>query len=250
MTRPSELNLRRPIAAENQCGPASIRSGVELARGALGFTLIEIIVVVLILSIAAGVFLPRLAGNADRRAQTEAEGVRELLTILAEQQSDIGTAAGTSSVAEGVEARGSADVAIKFDPETNTVGLVRRIPGGRKGEWTDEPDRLVSPVNLSECVISQVVLDGRVLTFKPGEPFRLDVAPRQLRPTLSLVLAKGSARTGGGGNSASERSWQIDLPATNTAATMRELPSGTTAADALQTDAVDLDLTGAGDSPW
>lgn len=224
-----------------------------LSRDVRAFTLIEIIVVVLIIAIAAGVFLPRLGGNADRRAQVEAEGVRELISILAEQQSDVGVTLGTS--AGGVDTNTASGVAsLLFNPETNSIGIVRRVAGDRKGEWADQADRLVSPVPLDECVLAQVVLDGRVQEVKSGEAFRIDFVPRQPRPAVSIVLVMrraGSGTFGSGSSSAgAERSWQIDLAPLAAAATMRELAPGTRVADPLVSESVDLDLNGEGDSPW
>ena len=226
------------------------------SRVRAAFTLIEIIVVMILLVVAAGLIAPRLAGQPARQARTEAEGVAGLLSTLADQLAGSASAGGDVAV-------------LQYDGSSRTLSLARRVAPsattpGRRGDWTYEPLRLVPPVTLEQTVIAQVVLDGRIISGTPGKDWRIAISAADARPNLNLVLAQrrageatGSGASAGGGAGGGGESlepggdaWQIDLSPAHSSAALRVRPAGTSAADSITPESVDLDLAGAGDAPW
>lgn len=201
--------------------------------------MIEIIVVMVILAIAAGLIAPRFFGNDQRRAQADAESLRGLLTAAAELHADLGS--------RGV-------FAVDYDPQARRVSLLRRTAAAKKGEWDFEPDRLLAPVDLERLAVAQMVLDGRVQTIKPEKGWRIEFDPSRPRPAVSLLLSMSAAGPSTPSSTVARDAqvWQIDLLGEQPSAALRERPAGTSTADAMlgASESVDLDTAGAGDTPW
>lgn len=206
--------------------------------GRAAFTLVELVVVMIVLTVTVGLLSPRLFGNNSRRAQSEAEAVRALVTSLAEQLADPGVIA--ESPARVLQYAAASETG-SF-PEFR---LARRVQGAKKGDWTDEQERLYPPVVLESARVVQVVLDGRVQSVNADQPWRIEFTSAGVRPALSILLA-----TRDSSEAATTETWQIDLIPTRTEAALRTLAPGTTSVAPLAPDAIDLDLTGGGETPW
>ena len=206
------------------------------------FTLLELIVVITIIAIMAGVFLPRMTGQSQRAAEAEAIAAQRLLSAAAERASLVGgqRLALEFSVTDNV-------ARLALMERTNRTGV-----SGNSGTASSRPasdwsqSLLVEPVTLEFLELGQAMLDGRRL-----DPRRW-LAPlggSQVRPTITLVLGPRAKST--------PTAYRLDLPTDAIAATRTAMPAETLVAAGSravpggpQTRAVDLDATGRGDSPW
>lgn len=206
------------------------RSGnpIAMIRRA-GFTMVEVIVVIVIIVALAGVILPRMIGGADRALRIEAENVRQLLSTLGQR---------------GV--LGAQSAALEYDPKSQELSLWTKpheLTGGMDPneaasgatgatttkssdssigtQWKLMP--LVRPVRLSSAEVAAIIIDGRPLTLPTlgagasGDPIRLELPQGQTRPSICVVL-----RRAGGAMSAARAEIvpgvQIDLTSEATAA--------------------------------
>ena len=199
-------------------------AGTTRAVGAAGgFTLLELILVILLLALFASVTAPRLVGTQSRRADMEAESVRSLLTTVAHR------AATTTE-----------PLALVYDAESATLSAeVRRLrdtASARGQELSWRADALIAPVKLSLTELREAMTATAPLGRRS---WRLELPTAEPRPALRLVL--------GGRADLSERVWTIDLPEGAPAAARRE---GTGSAGPMMTGAVDLDALGQGNQAW
>lgn len=219
------------------------------------FTLVELIVVVIILAVVAGIVLPRLGGNALRQASIEAEAVRLMLSTAADQHGTLGAPTGRASGAQpddatvgGWGAGGATTSAVEYSAALKQLRLVERSAAARsagsaRAEARWEPLPLVEPVDLQRCTIEQVSIDGESFAATADHDWRVLFQPGLPRPTISLLL------TAEGGSA----SWQIDLPAAGSTVLLRELPAATRALRPPvegPTSPIDLDAAGVGESAW
>lgn len=194
-----------------------------------GFTMVEVIVVVVIIVALAGVILPRMIGGADRALRIEAENVRQLLSTLGQR---------------GV--LGAQSAALQYDPKSQELSLWTKpheLTGGMDAsetgagsvsltetksaddaigtQWKLMP--LVRPVRLSSAEVGAIIIDGRPLALPSldagasGEPIRLELPQGQTRPSICVVLR----RAGGAASMARAEivpGVQIDLTSEATAA--------------------------------
>lgn len=206
-------------------------------RVARAFTLIELIVVIVVLSVVAGIAAPRLLNSSSRRAQSEVRQIAELLSAAARRD---GSGGGLGEAQRVV-----------FDADKGVLSLeVRRARAGEQdaGAWREDP--LVAPVNLENVRLERAVVDG-VNADERG--WRLDLAPGRVRPTIELVFvadqAGGKARRTGSAAparpAANAERWNVLLLSYAAGA---EIAGVGGAGAALRS--VDLDATGMGDKPW
>lgn len=180
-----------------------------------GFTLIELIVVVVLLGLIAAVITPRLFESTSRRA---GECARELTMLL--------------SVAAHRDALAADRLALEFDGASRTLRMLVLRSGDGEAQWRADP--LVNDVVISEGATLTAFVDGRELE---AGGWRIAMPPSEPRPTIELRLSLAGARTGG---------WAITLfPAASSA--HLQAP-GATARPALSS--IDLDGEGVGDRPW
>ncbi len=196
---------------------------------ARAFSLVEVIVVIILISILAGVTLPRLTGGAARRAEQEVREVASLLSALALRESLSGRAA-----------------ALAYDADAAELSVLVRDPGESddaqqpsSGDWYVPP--LLRPVRLQECRVARLLADGAA--FPPGS-FRIEMPQGQARPMIDILVQPASTRSGD-----AQRCWQVTLDPGQTAAASRPLASSV-AFTPTQAESVDLDAAGQRTTPW
>ncbi|MFN0011139.1 MAG: prepilin-type N-terminal cleavage/methylation domain-containing protein [Phycisphaerales bacterium] len=193
------------------------------------FSLIEVVVVIILVSVLAGVTLPRLTGGAARRAEQEVREVASLLSALALRESLSGRA---TALAYDTDA---AELSVLVRDPTDTGDVQER----EAADWYMPP--LIRPVRLTETRVTRLLADGAA--FPPGS-FRIEMPQGQARPMIDLLVQLASANS-----SDAERCWQVTLDPGQTAAASRPL-AGTTAFTPTQAESIDLDAAGRRTTPW
>lgn len=180
-----------------------------------GFTLIELIVVVVLLGLMAAIITPRLFESTSRRANACA---RELTMLL--------------SVAAHRDSIGADRLALEYDGAARAVRMLVLRSGSGEAQWRMDPlvGEVVIPAGLSLTAFA----DGRPLD---AAAWRVAMPPTEPRPTLELQLAMTESRS---------TAWVITLFPASSSATLAA--PGATARPALTS--VDLDGAGVGDRPW
>jgi prepilin-type N-terminal cleavage/methylation domain-containing protein len=214
--------LKRAESHPDLIAPAA-RIGSRRAPSRAGvpaFTLVEMIVVIVILGILAGVMAPAVLRSSERLAEGEARAAQRLLTIAAER-----------------DALSSGPLAIEYsDRDAELRLLVRR---GDSTEW--RPDGLVLPVVFSNAKLAQCRADGRAL---PQSQWRIELSQVQARPAILLNI-EARSRPSGRSNAAA-RAWQVWLAPDAPAATRSSGSATLPAADR----SIDLDANGKGEKAW
>lgn len=213
------------------CSARRAPSRGERYAVATGFTLVEVIVVIVMLAIFGGLIVPRIIGSRVRQAEAESRQAQRLLTILAER-----------------EAISPEPQALEYDERDGQLRLmVMRAAAGTSMDdpavWRADPG--VPPLAFSQTHLAQALADGRAL---PRSKWRLVVGGDQPRPAMALVIRAG-ASSGGGAAAADSPSWVVALGPDASAATWGSEKSQSPGAAGLAR-AVDLDATGKGDKPW
>jgi len=181
------------------------------------FTLIELIVVVLIVTILAGLIAPRVLDSARRQAEAEAESVARVISAAAQK-----------------DALSPRTVGVSYDGESHRLEVVVLEYVDDRAVWRADP--LVEPAELGACELAAATADGAPLD---GRGWLLAFPPSQARATLSLLVYSSGA----------ERGWQIDLEPEATAARLAPA-GGQRAITPVASRAIDLDDAGRGDEPW
>jgi prepilin-type N-terminal cleavage/methylation domain-containing protein len=217
-----------------------------------GFTIVEVIVVMIILGVLGALVVPRLVGVGGRQAEVEAESVRVLLSAFAQR-----------------DAIARQRVALAFDAARSELSVQALVPadvgavgsaGGGEGQGGGDGDAslaalagesagaamawrntgLIRPVRLALVGLGEVLVGGQSQPVDAA--WRVTLSPAQTRPSLTLVL-----RERGGG--AEGRAWQVDLPSAATGATIRGLAAGS-AVLIVDDLAEDLDKQGRRSNAW
>lgn len=136
-----------------------------------GFTLIELIVVIMVMAIMATMILPRLFGNDKRQFQLVADQVSDLLMMYAQRES-LGTK--PVSLWEDTDRRQLKLMTLEVFDDSLT----------KQSKWII--DKTVRPVSLpNDVVILDVHVDGESMDISTW-PFQSP--PGQLRPSLAIIL--------------------------------------------------------------
>jgi type II secretory pathway pseudopilin PulG len=180
-----------------------------------GFSVIEVIVVVVLLTVIAGVMAPRLSAFMGRQVRADAQAAGDLLSVAARR--DVLT---------------SQQIAVEFDAKTSRLRLMTlRIDADGGGEWVE--DSLAPPVRFNEAVLEAMSVDG--VAMDPTA-WRVEFPQGSRRPSLDLKLAapKGSER------------WRVALPTGAAQAIVRSGEDPIAVVDGT----IDLDDAGQGTSTW
>ncbi|MCU0689536.1 MAG: prepilin-type N-terminal cleavage/methylation domain-containing protein [Phycisphaerales bacterium] len=207
----------------------------SLARG---FTIAEVIVVVIIIGLLATLVVPRLAGVAGRQSEVEAAAVASLVSAMASR-----------------DAASSTPLALAFDASTKRLSVLElrsdatENADGAAGEVRWLPARLLRPVTLNLTEIREVTSGGTKRGGSESEAnWRID------DPSSAGVSSGGAGgitlvvRTVPGGVGEA-RAWQVDLVPGAVAAQMRSIGWDEAARPAMSR-AVDLDATGRRAESW
>lgn len=136
-----------------------------------GFTLIEMIVVIMVMAIMATLILPRLFGNDHRQFQNVADQVSDLLMMYAQRES-----LGTKPVGLWEDT----------DRRQLTLMTLEVLEDSLETQSGWVIDRTVRPVSLPNDVsILDVHVDGESVDISE---WPLQSPPGQLRPSLAIIL--------------------------------------------------------------
>jgi hypothetical protein len=184
------------------------------------FTIIELITIVVIIGVLAGVTVPRLLDLSDRAVMGELRDVADVLS--------------SAGVRESLS---STPVAIEYRDSTFRLLTLRApdelTPWSGYGQWVEDP--LARPVRLDLLALGTASAGGQVLD---REAWRVSLSTLEARPAIALGLADRSGRA-----------WAVWLASDADRASIAELGVGVTAED-LQPGPIDLDASGREEDPW
>jgi type II secretory pathway pseudopilin PulG len=184
--------------------------------------MIELIVVVVVLAVLAGIAVPRMLAGDNRRAQAEAESVAMLLTQAARRQMLT-----------------TSRIAAEYDADFGAFKIMVLKPGdaanfdGRDRVWTQDP--LLNSVPLASLEV--VTATSNAASLDPRR-FHAELSDAGGRVALALLLRDPSTGS----------EWTVRLPLAGDRAL---LIAGRDQRDPqLDPDTIDLDDAGRRDSPW
>jgi len=193
-----------------------------------GFTLIEVIVTVVVLSVVFGVVAPRLLALGSGEAEAEVERVAGAVSAVARRS-----------------ALGSERLAVVYEPGAGGGGGVIRVESFRTGRGEGEDgeaiwrtDPFVDDVELSGAGVWRAVIGG--VEYRGGEGWRFELVPGQVRRSFVLELRERPVGEG-------SRRWVIDLPSYGARVGVIDA-EGRSSFERLSP--VDLDEAGDGEGRW
>ncbi len=188
------------------------------------FTMIELICVVLVLSVTAGLIVPRVVGNEARAQETKARAIADLFSAIARK-----------------DALSDEPLRLQFDREKQTLEflVLRRDSlqtSFNNAGWVKDP--LAADIPLDDITPGTLSLDG-VSQFPDNWTIEFpQTATRQpVHLTLDAINESGKPVP----------AWVVELLPYETKATIRRAGA---ASDPLRNRLVDLDAVGRGESPW
>lgn len=188
-------------------------------RGA--FTLIELICVIVILSVIAGMIVPRILNTRARAAENESREVQRLLNVAGEKA-----------------ALWSLPVAINYADGKLELWTRRAdaatADGVAAARWIVDPG--AESITLANTRIRLATIDTVAL---PNSKWRIEFAPGQPRPAVGIALDSVANAAAG---------WQLALDPEASGAS--RTPTGTSNGGAAVARSIDLDDAGKGTAPW
>ncbi len=134
-----------------------------------GFTLLEIIVVIIVIGIMASMIMPRLGGNQQREYDLFVNRVNDVVLMFAHRVS-------TSNQAS----------AIRFNPEFKTFELLTKVEDD--GDYYWEFDPLAQPVTLPSWLEGEAVtiyIDGEITDTTQ---WPVTATPGETRPLIEVAI--------------------------------------------------------------
>ena len=196
------------------------------------FTLVEIIVVLIIIGIVAGVVVPRFVGNSLRAALVESQSVQRFLSTAAEKSVLSGQAV---TISYNSNTKRFSLLAMRPTVASPTTSAADSAVANDSAAW--RPDPLVDPVELSLNTLKQVLVDGRKM---PSGQWQVPFIPGQARPDIRIVLQPLSAPAGS----------EINVALTPEATSATRTGFGIIQPAGTGPRVVDLDDSGRGDRSW
>jgi len=184
-----------------------------LNRARVGFSMLEVLVVVVILAILATVVVPRLSALTQRPARSAAIRVGDFLTAAAQR-----------------DALTSQPLAIEYDGDEGFMYLL--VPGAEPGSWSR--DKVIQPADFGNANIVEATADGAML--ERGH-FRLEFRAGVTRPAILVSISDDRDPEG-------LAPYRVEL----SAEASRSVVVGVGAE--LEYTTIDLDAQGKGDEPW
>jgi len=198
-----------------------VRAIIGQPRLRSGFTLVELIVVVVIVSVLAAAIVPRLGGQRLRSAKAEVRAVRDFLSAVAVR---------SSLVVQNLAVVGATGDFTLYSPRA------LNDPADFSAERPWITDLTVPPVRLNELVVVAVTSNGDPLATSD---FTVVLPAGAARPSVGVVLSLPDRSL----------SWRIELPPGVLSASVFETDRNDDATVRSSTR-IDLDDSGMGDTPW
>jgi prepilin-type N-terminal cleavage/methylation domain-containing protein len=188
-----------------------------------GFTIIEIVVVIVILGIAAGFVLPRVVGGSSRSVRAKADEVGSVLSALARRDAML-----------------SQPVALDYSRETGVLRVLTLRSDGSTRAWAS--DRLLPAAEIDGSADAGVRLVSvrSDQTVYRDEDFRIELDQFQPRGVLEVVLSDGRGKFFA----------SVLLGATSLQASVSEAEGSAPESMSNLPEAIDLDASGKEGEAW